>query len=62
LKGIYEAVESLKREPRPRGAIKIKGDEGYRIRVGDYRVLYTIDEEEKIVYIFRVKSRGRVYK
>ncbi|CAD6494547.1 MAG: ParE toxin of type II toxin-antitoxin system, parDE [Candidatus Argoarchaeum ethanivorans] len=62
LKRIYMAVESLKIEPRPKEAIKIKGDEGYRIRVGDYRILYIIDEEGKIVYIFRVKPRGRVYK
>ena len=62
LNRIYEAIESLKEEPRPKGALKIKGNEGYRLRVGDYRVLYTINDRDQVVYIFRVKSRGAVYK
>ena len=47
IKKIYTAIESLKKEPRPKGAIKTKGDEGYRIRVGDYQTIYTIDEKKK---------------
>jgi len=62
LKRIYETIESLKIEPRPRGTLKIKGNEGYRLRVGDYRILYAINDRERVVYIFRVKSRGAVYK
>ena len=62
LNRIYEAIESLKKEPRPKGALKIKGNEGYRLRVGDYRILYTINDREQVVNIFRVKSRGAVYK
>ncbi|MFQ6057160.1 MAG: type II toxin-antitoxin system RelE/ParE family toxin [Methanosarcinales archaeon] len=61
LKRIYNAIESLKNEPRPRGVIKIKGNEGYRIQVGNYRILYTIDDKDKVVKIFRVKKRGSVY-
>ncbi|MEA1997942.1 MAG: type II toxin-antitoxin system RelE/ParE family toxin [Euryarchaeota archaeon] len=62
LKKIYGAIESLKREPRPKGTLKVKGNEGYRLRVGDYRILYAINDPERVVYIFRVKSRGTVYK
>jgi mRNA interferase RelE/StbE len=62
LNRIYEAIESLKREPRPKGALKIKGNEGYRLRVGDYRILYAINDRDRVAYIFRVKSRGAVYK
>ena len=62
LKRIYEAIESLKIEPRPKGALKIKGNEGYRLRIGDYRILYTINDRDRMVYIFRVKSRGTVYR
>ena len=61
LKRIYETIESLKIEPRPKGALKIKGNEGYRLRVGDYRILYAINDRDQVVYIFRVKSRGTVY-
>ncbi|MEA3282684.1 MAG: type II toxin-antitoxin system RelE/ParE family toxin [Euryarchaeota archaeon] len=59
---IYEAIESLKEEPRPKGVLKIKGNEGYRLLAGDYRILYAINEHDQAVYIFRVKSRGAVYK
>ena len=62
LKRICETIESLKIEPRPKGALKIKGDEGYRLRVGNYRILYAISDRDRMVYIFRVKSRGVVYK
>ena len=62
LNRIYKAIESLKKEPRPKGVLKIKGNEGYRLRVGDYRILYTINDRDRVVYIFRVKSRGAVYK
>ncbi|PXF61599.1 MAG: type II toxin-antitoxin system mRNA interferase toxin, RelE/StbE family [Candidatus Methanogaster sp.] len=62
LNRIYEAIESLKKEPRPKGALKIKGNEGYRLRVGDYRILYAVNDHDQVVYIYRVKSRGAVYK
>ncbi|KAF5415571.1 MAG: hypothetical protein C5S48_05510 [Candidatus Methanogaster sp.] len=44
LNRIYEAIESLKKEPRPKGALKIKGNEGYRLRVGDYRILLILTD------------------
>ena len=62
LKRIYEMIESLKIEPRPKGALKIKGNEGYRLRVGDYRILYAINDRNQVVFIFRVKPRGTVYR
>ncbi len=38
------------------------GEEGYRIRVGDYRILYRIDDETKKVFIYRMKHRRKVYR
>jgi mRNA interferase RelE/StbE len=48
---IDKAILSLAQNPRPRSSKKHTDKEGYRIRVGDYRVLYTVDDEAKAVVI-----------
>lgn len=53
---------ALKDEPRPESAIKLTGEEGYRLRVGDYRVLYRIDDKSRAVYLYRIKHRKDVYR
>jgi mRNA interferase RelE/StbE len=60
---IVEAVNDLARDPYPGGTRKLSGSERtYRIRVGDYRVLYSIYNDKFIVEIIRVKHRKDVYK
>jgi len=59
---ISDAIDDLAENPRPHGSKKIVGREGYRIRKGDYRVLYVIEETEKIVRIFRVGHRREIYR
>lgn len=54
---IDKAILSLAQNPRPHGCKKLTDREGYRIRVGDYRILYTVDDEAKIVVIYRIKIR-----
>ena len=45
---ILMKIMELKEDPRPRGCIKLRGDEGlWRIRIGDYRVIYAIDEVKR---------------
>ena len=51
----------LEDNPRPRGAKKLSGREEYRLRVGDYRVLYTIDDKRHVVTVFAVGHRREVY-
>jgi mRNA interferase RelE/StbE len=56
-------IEELAIDPRPRGAIKLQGeDDLYRIRVGDYRVIYTIRDDELIVLVLRVGHRREIYR
>jgi len=55
---IDKAILSLGSNPRPYGSKKLTGKEGYRIRVGNYRVLYTIDDTGKMVVIYRIKIKG----
>lgn len=59
---VTEAILALGEEPRPQGAIRLTGLEGYRIRVRDMRVLYRIDDQAKEVIVYRVKHRREVYR
>ena len=61
LRQLLERVKSLACNPRPPGSVKLTIDEGYRLRSGDYRILYRIDEEKKAVYIYRIKDRKDAY-
>ena len=47
---------------RPRGSIRLRGREEYRIRVGDYRVLYIVDDVVRLVEILAVRHRRDVYR
>ena len=60
---INERVLALREDPRPPGVRKLEGAlEGWRIRVGDYRVIYQIDDAAQIVTIVRVRHRRDVYR
>jgi len=55
-------IDSLAADPRPSGCRKLHGyQDVWRIRVGDYRVVYIIDDDRKIVSITRVAHRREVY-
>lgn len=64
VKNIVSAIDRLRKEPRPKPSRKLKGKfkDGYRLRAGDYRVLYTINEERKEVSIFLVGHRREIYR
>lgn len=60
---IVDKIQNLANEPRPDGVIKLKGsDNEYRIRVGDYRVRYEIDDENQLVQLLQCKHRKDVYR
>ena len=59
---ILAAIDSLQDDPRPRGSKKLKGSEEYRVRVGDYRVVYEIHEKTVVVLIVRVSHRKDAYR
>ena len=58
---IIKVITSLENKPRPSHVKKLYGNKGYRVRVGDYRVLYTINDSEKRIDIFSVAHRKEVY-
>ena len=59
---INEAIARLANEPRPVGAKKLMGIEGYRIRIGDYRILYTVNDESRLIIVYLVKHRREAYR
>jgi mRNA interferase RelE/StbE len=59
---IWEKLLGLEEEPRPLGSSKLEGSDGYRIRVGDHRVVYLIDDRARTVDIVRVAHRREVYR
>ena len=59
---VVQAIQMLVMNPRPPNSIKLKGREGYRMRVGDYHILYGIDDVTRIVDIRRVGHRSDVYR
>lgn len=59
---ITSRILSLEDDPRPRGAKKLSGRAEYRLRVGEYRVLYTIDDKNRVVIVIAVGHRREVYR
>ncbi len=62
LRRVDAKIRSLADDPRPHGCIKLAGMEGYRVRVGDYRIIYTVDDTAHVVEIIAVDLRERVYR
>ncbi|MEO7311332.1 MAG: type II toxin-antitoxin system RelE/ParE family toxin [Chitinophagaceae bacterium] len=58
---IRTAIYSLADNPRPKGYLKLKGRDGYRIRVGDYRVIYHIADKLLTVDVVAIGHRKDIY-
>ncbi len=64
LRRVDARLLALSEEPWPRGALKLKGKEGeaWRVKVGDYRILYTVDTRQEVVKVYRIGHRRGVYR
>ncbi|MEU3305750.1 type II toxin-antitoxin system RelE/ParE family toxin [Nocardiopsis sp. NPDC006832] len=60
-KRVLHAVRGLSEDPRPPGVKALRGRVGYRIRIGDHRVLYTVDDGVIEVWVVKVGHRRDVY-
>ena len=60
---IFTKIETLEENPLPNGSIRIKGtkEDIFRIRVGDYRILYEVDHGVQIIEIIKIGKRSNVY-
>ena len=61
-KRIARKLQRLASEPRPAGTEKLSGHEKYRLRQGDYRMLYFVDDDERAVVIVKIGHRREVYR
>ncbi|MDD5530414.1 MAG: type II toxin-antitoxin system RelE/ParE family toxin [bacterium] len=59
---VIDTIKALGFNPRPQGSKKLIGEIGWRIRIRDYRILYTIEENQNLVTIYKVKHRKEVYR
>jgi mRNA interferase RelE/StbE len=62
LKRMVKKIGNLSNNPRPPGCEKLSGQERYRIRQGNYRVVYSIDDEAQMVMIVKIGHRREVYR
>jgi mRNA interferase RelE/StbE len=59
---IKQAMLALANEPRPRGSLKLKQDIGFRISAGDYRIIYDINDRDRLVVVEGVLHRKDAYR
>jgi len=62
LRRVIERVRSLGENPRPHGCSKLSAQERYRLRQGDYRIVYSIDDTGMTVEIFKIGHRSEIYR
>jgi mRNA interferase RelE/StbE len=59
---IAAAIDALAADPRPVGVAKLAGRDDFRIRVGDHRVVYAVDDDDRVVIVARIALRREVYR
>lgn len=59
---ITERIRGLAHNPRPPGNEKLSGQERYRIRQGDYRIVYAVDDDRRAVEVVKIGHRREVYR
>jgi len=62
LQRITERIKELATIPRPSGSEKLAGQDSYRIRQGDYRIVYTVDDVHRQIEIIKIGHRREVYR
>lgn len=59
---IVSRIQALAENPRPDGCKKLSGSERYRIRQGSYRIVYSIEDKQLVVYVVKIAGRKSVYR
>ncbi|MBI4548689.1 MAG: type II toxin-antitoxin system RelE/ParE family toxin [Ignavibacteriae bacterium] len=59
---ISQRIALLANDPRPFGVQKLTSEEGYRIRSGNYRILYVVDDNKRKILVYRIKHRKEAYR
>lgn len=59
---VVAAVRALGDEPRPHGCVKLSGSQSWRVRIGDYRVIYDINDKSRAIDVLHIGHRREVYR
>jgi mRNA interferase RelE/StbE len=59
---VRDAIRALAGNPRPPGARKLRDRDGWRIRIGPYRVIFEIDDANRVVTVLDIGHRGNIYR
>jgi mRNA interferase RelE/StbE len=59
---VRDTIRELAANPRPQGCLKLTGRNGWRIRIGVYRVIYTINDSDKNVIVLDLGHRRNIYR
>ena len=59
---IIDKISKLSHHPRPFGSKKLRGSKDYRTRIGDYRIIYSIDDNKKVIAILDIGHRKDIYR
>jgi mRNA interferase RelE/StbE len=62
LRRVTERINRLAETPRPSGSEKLSGQDRYRVRQGDYRIVYAVDDETRTVQVVKIGHRREVYR
>ena len=62
LQRITQRIKDLATSPRPSGNEKLAGQDSYRIRQGDYRIVYTVDDNQRLIEIIKIGHHREVYR
>ena len=62
LRKVVKRIQSLAPNPRPAGSQKLSAHQQYRVRQGDYRIVYSIDDKESVVDIVKIGHRREIYR
>ncbi len=59
---VAQRIQDLATDPRPPGCEKLSGEDKYRVRQGDYRIVYAVDDKKSVVTVVKVGHRKEVYR
>ena len=62
LQKIVVKIQDLSSDPRPIGSEKLSGDDKYRLRQGNYRIVYSIEDEQLIIFVIKIGHRRDIYR
>lgn len=62
LRRVTDRIRGLAKDPRPSGCEKLSGQDRYRVRQGDYRIVYAVDDETQTIEVVRIGHRREVYR